>query len=1413
MPDDPKTEIDDLADILDILGDGKSKVVEAPKLAMTEAEDNFDDILETLGQQSVKPAAAPSPTPASRPSPSTDDDQLDFMGALGLAQSRTVPDITKPWMKHHNFVLVKTVEEVNKIVDDALACKKCSLDLETEGLDNRIFYDAEGKPYTKHKIVGYCLSVGDAKTGYYVPVRHTPTGDERDLNVKPLADVEAAITRLCKASQPVLKADCKDLLAGKEIETPPRVVIDFWHASFDQEFLYPITGIDFWHPESFEDGSLACFVVFSADRHLGLKGKAEEKLRDPEGHPYEMIELKELFPIRGREIEFHTLSPDEPGVVKYACSDAICTRLLGEDKTIMPLCKERYSFTYRLEKQVAQVKRVMERNRVKLDRVRINELKATHEAAIASIREKIVSLASSKGFNGFEPGSPKQLGEFLFTEKGLDISPKPDKTANGQFKTDWTTLEELTKELGEGAPPILKWVIEYREEEKLLGTYLESMSKNLDRNDEMRFQFKQTGAATGRFSAPAGDADHGYSGIPIHGIPATSDLRTCFIARDTYTMLKCDYAGQELRIVTNLSNEPVWIKEFLEGDGDLHTITAMAFYNKPKEGVTKDERKGGKIANFALIYGGGPQAIMRATGCDKIEGARRKQAFDKSVSTFAGWVKGQHQRVKKELGVWTAFARWIAIPDANIQPGQADSNGRRADEAHSKMVRASCERQATNYPIQGCLCSTARVLTSQGYKTVAEIVADGGTGQTWTGTNWADFSVLDKGEWQHAEIELEDGTIIPCDTRHKLLVVTDNGYEWREYEELRSKDRIATSLAKPVQFHGEPLPMFEVGEKSNLTQSMPEGCETDLWFWLGYYFGDGWKDDQKGCLNYVFGDHETAMMDRCVGFWSRWGLNPKVREATHQPAEKMSTRYHVDIWSVDLARWLSKLGINQSDAHTKRLPSRIFCEPLLYRQHFIKGLIASDGHKSTEGDPYSIHLCQAPLLRDTKLLLRTVGVESSLYGPYDYTDKYGQTFTSYRLDINQRMFRAAVEGTPAMLPAFKKMNAPPFLVRAFIDKYPKEKASSFPNESLYVLYLRMRGGGTVTLTTFQHMLDTMGYRIEQPVYGFKCLKEKRELLARGPTYTLSVNDPLHRFEAEGVITKNSGADIMKIAMVVVHKEFAKRGWLKVGGDDSCRMLLTVHDEIVFEIRHDRVIEAVPIIVEAMESPTKMARPPYSPLWKVHLITEPLVGPTWGTGYPCERYKDGHKVKEGEVVAGGFVYGTIRVVDMNKDGTPKDKPVAGEVIHKEDKEKKKVHIRFDKPLWLEHVGAVSEPMPGPKGPGDNGGGPSSPPTPPASGGAPSAPPPATLAEVSGKKNGVIKIASLRLKTLSTGSIKQVRMICARFLDPDHGDILQVIDPSSGKVVIDPMLGIRVETDQVAAAMLELNLSDGKVHYSS
>ncbi len=659
----------------DVRPKAETKVVSAAEEPLP-----FEDDILVLPQVQ---AATPKRTPVV--SEDDGDDIATFLATTGLQSQRDVPDITKAWMKHHTFKLVTSLPEVEQIVDACIAAGKCSLDLETEGLDNRITFDAAGQPSTVHKIVGFCVAYGEAQTGYYIPVRHHPQDEGPDLNVD-VAGVEAAITRLCKAAQPEPEEGQADPLSFRTYKRASQVTIDFWNAKFDQEFLYPITGIDWWHPESFEDGMLARFVGYTDEPSLSLKDQALKLLRDPDGNPYEMIKLKELF-TNGRPINFPSLSPDEPGVVKYACSDAICTRLLGSHPEVLEKIRKRkdLSGTYRIEKQVIQVMRVLERNRVRVDRAKLRILLDDHTKKRDEILAKIVEFAASKGFHGFVANSPKQLSEFLFEERGLNISPKPEKNEkSNQYKTDAATLENIAKGMGENGPPVLLWIIEYREQEKMIGTYLTSLVNNPDKNDELRFAFKETGAATGRFSAPQGSASQGYSGMPIHGIPGTSALREAFIARPGYTMAKCDYAGQELRIAANVSGEMVWINEFLHGEGDLHTITARAFFNTDKP--TKEQRKAAKIANFALVYGGGPASIMRATGCDKVEAARRKAAFDKAVPTFATWIKKQHKLVKEKKCIWTAFGRLISIPDID-----------HADQG----VRAACERHSTNYPIQG----------------------------------------------------------------------------------------------------------------------------------------------------------------------------------------------------------------------------------------------------------------------------------------------------------------------------------------------------------------------------------------------------------------------------------------------------------------------------------------------------------------------------------------------------------------------------------------------------------------------------------------------------------------------------------------------------------------------------------------
>ena len=64
------------------------------------------------------------------------------------------------------------------------------------------------------------------------------------------------------------------------------------------------------------------------------------------------------------------------------------------------------------------------------------------------------------------------------------------------------------------------------------------------------------------------------------------------------------------------------------------------------------------------------------------------------------------------------------------------------------------------------------------------------------------------------------------------------------------------------------------------------------------------------------------------------------------------------------------------------------------------------------------------------------------------------------------------------------------------------------------------------------------------------------------------------------------ADIIKVAMVQVAAELKRKGWW----NNQVRMLLTIHDELLFEIKDDIMKEAIPLIARSMESAYQLAVP-------------------------------------------------------------------------------------------------------------------------------------------------------------------------------------------------------------------------------
>ena len=95
-------------------------------------------------------------------------------------------------------------------------------------------------------------------------------------------------------------------------------------------------------------------------------------------------------------------------------------------------------------------------------------------------------------------------------------------------------------------------------------------------------------------------------------------IRTAFIAKPRHTLLVADYSAIEARVIAFLAGEE-WRQEVFAKGGDIYCASASRMFKVPveKHGVNAHLRQKGKIAELALGYGGGVNAL-KAFGADKM---------------------------------------------------------------------------------------------------------------------------------------------------------------------------------------------------------------------------------------------------------------------------------------------------------------------------------------------------------------------------------------------------------------------------------------------------------------------------------------------------------------------------------------------------------------------------------------------------------------------------------------------------------------------------------------------------------------------------------------------------------------------------------------------------------------------------
>lgn len=711
-----------------------------------------------------------------------------------------------------------------------------------------------------------------------------------------------------------------------------------------------------------------------------------------------------------------------------------------------------------------------------------------------------------------ERGFPQIIGEEIVPlENTMEMS-----LANAVYPNERT--EKLVQK-----------VIEYRGISQRLKTfgpeYLKFVNPHTGRLHTSFYGF--TGA--GRYSSKEPN---------LQQLPRDKEYRACFEAAPGKWWVAADYKNIEMVIAAEIANDTRLREIFASDDkylGDAHYITGAAIMGCQPHEVTKEQRQRSKAPNFGFLYGmGAKKMVLYAKAGYGVtftleEAQKYRDAFFELYPGIAAW----HQKVKNNMN------------------GVCRTVGGRI-----RYMRPDDYSSFFNTPVQGCLQYKTRVLTNKGYLEIGKLYESNyADKQVWTGTQWASFDVLNRGPCELAEIILSDGTVLPCDTRHKLLKVTDSGYEWVSYSDISNETKVATSIVRSQVFDTpSELPDIKNSCKSTIKAHKPVDFKPEeFWYWIGYYYGDGWKDSVRGSLQYAFGATEVEKVNSCKEYWDSWGVKSRIRSRTHTPHTKESTRYTVEIDSVDLVRWLSEIGIEDATAHTKRLPLRIYQESISNRTAFIKGILDSDGYSpNPQQENPSLHLCNRDLLNDIKILLRTLGVESSLKGPYSY-----KGFDSYKLSIFNRMLQEAF-GNTGIWTRMPSMPTPKFLLTHFIEKYGKTRRKSFSTNSSYVLFRRILSGGTVSIYTLDKLLTLMGWTLDLPIYAYRQVERKVSLGKVEDTYTLSVNNELHRFDSEGVISKNTGADGLKRALRLLYDRYEK----ELGG--QAELVHDVHDEIISE---------------------------------------------------------------------------------------------------------------------------------------------------------------------------------------------------------------------------------------------------------
>lgn len=312
----------------------------------------------------------------------------------------------------------------------------------------------------------------------------------------------------------------------------------------------------------------------------------------------------------------------------------------------------------------------MKNHGIAINKEHFKELSLECHKSLSEIEQKIWKEAGRE----FNINSPKQLGEVLFDE--LKISVKGlKKSAGGARSTQVSELEKMRD-----SHPIIELVMEYRELQKLLSTYIDVLPAMAGEDGRIHADFIQTGTVTGRFSS----ANPNLQNIPVKS-QFSPVIRRGFVAAPGHIFISADYSQIELRILAILSGDEN-LKNAFKEERDPHAIVASKIFGIPLNEVTSEMRRKAKVINFGILYGMGVTALRKNLGTDMKDAQSFYLSYFSGFPSIAGYLESVKNFARQNGFTETLFGRRRYFP---------------AIRSSLPFMRAQAERMATNAPIQG----------------------------------------------------------------------------------------------------------------------------------------------------------------------------------------------------------------------------------------------------------------------------------------------------------------------------------------------------------------------------------------------------------------------------------------------------------------------------------------------------------------------------------------------------------------------------------------------------------------------------------------------------------------------------------------------------------------------------------------